>query len=342
MSRIRPAWVCFAVFLVVFPAAVPALVGDATAQTRRERQQREEQEREQQRREQELQAQRERQEREQQQREQQQREEQRRQQQREEQRRQQQPTAPPTTQATPAPAEQPPVPVRVVPAPKTEEERAAEREERERWSTLDARLLVLAGLLFLLGAVQVIAFAALALFVGRALRANGRSAQLTERNAMMAQRAFVHVSSLAWNLAGGGVKVSPAWDNNGTTPTRSLRISTNWKAWHGELPADFAYSYTRPPERLFLGPRGQTDVGSVTIPMRDIQAAIEERVQLYFWGRATYEDVFEGSQPHFVEFCHRMDVKGTAPNAIAVSFSHYGPHNRTDEDSQRPAILDER
>ena len=31
------------------------------------------------------------------------------------------------------------------------------------------------------------------------------------------------------------------------------------------------------------------------IPMRDIQAAIEERVQLYFWGRATYEDMFEGT-----------------------------------------------
>jgi hypothetical protein len=76
--------------------------------------------------------------------------------------------------------------------------------------------------------------------------------------------------------------------------------------------------------------------------MRDIQAAIEERVHLYFWGRATYEDVFEGSAPHFVEFCYRLDVKGTAPNAIALVFSHYGPHNRTDEDSQRPALLDER
>jgi hypothetical protein len=201
---------------------------------------------------------------------------------------------------------------------------------------------VLAGLLFILGAIQVIAFAVLALFVGRALRSSGRSALQAERNTTLAQRAFVHVSSLAWNLAGGSVKVSPTWDNNGTTPTRSLRISTNWKAWHGDLPADFAYSYTRPPDRLFLGPKGKTDVGSVTIPMRDIQAAIEERVQLYFWGRATYEDVFEGTQPHFVELCYRMDVKGTPPNAIAVSFSHYGPHNRTDEDSQRPAILDER
>jgi hypothetical protein len=35
-------------------------------------------------------------------------------------------------------------------------------------------------------------------------------------------------------------------------------------------------------------------------------------------------------------------VKGTAPNSVTLAFSHYGPHNRTDEDSQRPAIFDER
>jgi hypothetical protein len=232
--------------------------------------------------------------------------------------------------------------VRVVPAPKTEQELAAERADRERWTALDNRLLILAGVLAALGIFQAIAFAVQGMFVWFALRAMRRSAQFAERNAILAQRAFVHVSSLAWSLVGGNVKVSPIWENNGTTPSRSLRISTSWKAWHGELPADFAYSYTRPPDRLFLGPRGKTDAGSLIIPMRDIQAAIEERVQLYYWGRATYEDVFEGSTPHSVEFCYRLEAKGTAPNAIAIAFSHYGPHNRTDEDSQRPAILDER
>jgi hypothetical protein len=316
--------VFFAIFLVGLPAAFPLVVGDAAAQTQRQR--REQQQREQQ-------------EREQQQREQQQRE----QQQREQQRQQQAPQPPPPAAAPPPrPAEQPPVPVRVVPTPKTEEELAAEREQRERWSSLDTRLQVLAVLLAALGLFQIVVFSVQALFVWFALRAMRRSALLTERNMTMAQRAFVHVSSLAWSAAGAGVKVSPTWENNGTTPTRSLRISTAWKAWHGELPADFAYSYTRPPDRLFLGPKGKSDTGFVVIPMRDLQAAIEERVALYFWGRATYEDVFEGTPPHFVEFCYRLDVKGTTPNAVTLAFSHYGPHNRTEEDTQRPAILDAR
>jgi hypothetical protein len=337
MSKVRSAWVGFAVLLAVFSAVSPAFVGDAAAQTRRER--REQQQQQQQQREQELREQRER---ERQQREQQQREIEQRE-------REQQPLQqgvpqppPPPAQAAPAPPEPPPVPVRVVPTPKTEQELAAEREQRERWSALDGRLLMLAGLLAALGLFQVVVFSVQALLVWFALRAMRRSALLTERNMTMAQRAFVHVISLGWSLVGGAVKVTPTWDNNGTTPTRSLRISTAWKAWHGELPADFAYSYTRPPDRLFLGPKGRSEVGFVVIPMRDIQAAIEERVNLYFWGRATYEDVFEGTEPHFAEFCYRLDVKGTAPNAVTLAFSHYGPHNRTDEDSQRPAIFDER
>ena len=140
-----------------------------------------------------------------------------------------------------------------------------------------------------------------------------------------------------WSPAGTNVKISPTWANSGSTPTRNLRISTNWKASHGELPADFVFTYTRPPERLFLGPGGRADVGSVLIPMRDIQAAIEDRVQIYFWGRATYEDMFEGSEPHFIEFCHRLEVKGTAPHDLTLTFVHYGLHNRSDEDSQRAA-----
>ena len=53
--------------------------------------------------------------------------------------------------------------------------------------------------------------------------------------------------------------------------------------------------------------------------MRDIQAAIEERLQLYVWGRATYEDMFEGTKPHFFEFCYRVDVTGATPDNVAAA-----------------------
>ena len=77
--------------------------------------------------------------------------------------------------------------------------------------------------------------------------------------------------------------------------------------------------------------------------MRDIQAAIEERVQLYFWGRATYEDMFEGSEPHFLEFCYRLDVTGTAPDSDCADV--HATSARTTAPTRTvsgPRILDER
>ena len=142
---------------------------------------------------------------------------------------------------------------------------------------------------------------------------------------------------VAWSAAGANVKISPIWANAGATPTRRLRISTNWKASHGELPADFDINYVRPPENLFLGPNGKAEIGTVFIPMRDIQAAIEERLNLYVWGRATYDDMFEGSKPHFFEFCQRLEVAGEIPGNINLSFTQFGLSNGSDEDSQLPA-----
>ena len=100
---------------------------------------------------------------------------------------------------------------------------------------------------------------------------------------------------------------------------------------------DFDINYVRPPENLFLGPSGKAEIGTVFIPMRDIQAAIEDRLHLYVWGRATYDDMFEGSKPHFFEFCQRLQVTGEAPGSIDVSFTQFGLSNGSDEDRRLPA-----
>jgi hypothetical protein len=245
------------------------------------------------------------------------------------------PAAPPAAQ--PRPAE--PVPVRIVEPPKSAEQLAAEMQEREREreerATFNSRLLMYSGLLVVIGLLLAVAFLVQSLYLWLALRAMRKAANAAERNMATVQRAFLYIGAMGWSPAGQNVKVVPTWANSGSTPTRNLRISTNWKASHGELPADFVFTYARPPERLFLGPGGRADVGSALIPMRDLQAAIEERVHLYFWGRATYEDMFEGSEPHFLEFCYRLDVTGATPDKVVLTFTHYGAHNRSDEDSVR-------
>jgi hypothetical protein len=233
-----------------------------------------------------------------------------------------------------------PVAVRVVETTKTPQQLAAEQQERDERATFNSRLMIYAGLLVAVGFFLFVAFALQSLYLWLALRAIRRSVRATEVNMTTAQRAFVFLGSMGWSAAGANARISPVWANSGSTPTRSLRISTNWKAWHGDLPADFVYNYSRAPDRLFLGSNGNIEVGTILIPMRDIQAAIEGRVQLYVWGRATYEDMFDGSKPHFIEFCHRLDVTGATPNNVTLMFTHYGPHNRSDEDAARPVVAE--
>jgi hypothetical protein len=155
---------------------------------------------------------------------------------------------------------------------------------------------------------------------------------VAERNAVATQRAFVYLGELTWFNDGTNVRIGPVWANAGTTSSKSLRITTNWKASHGELAADFAYIYARAPEPLFLGPNGRAEIGTIVIPMRDVEAALEGNVFLYVWGRAAYEDVFDGSKPHFFEFCHRVVVTGTTPNNISLAFVQHGLRNCTDQD----------
>ena len=150
-----------------------------------------------------------------------------------------------------------------------------------------------------------------------------------------AQRAFVYTSSLDWAPVGDSVRISPIWANSGTTPTRRLRIATNWKASHGELPADFDINYVRAPESLFLGPNSNAEFGTLLIPMRDIQAAIEERLHLYVWGRATYEDMFEDSQPHTSTSATASRRPARRPTRSSCGSRQFGLSNGSDEDSRK-------
>jgi hypothetical protein len=251
---------------------------------------------------------------------------------------------PPAPAQAPAAVVQAPVPVQVVDqplsvraldAPKTAEQLAAEQAERAERRAFGDQLLLYAALVVAVIAFLAIAFALQTFYLGVGLRAMRRSALQIDRNVLSIQRAFVYLGGLAWGVAGANIRISPMWANAGTTPTRRLRVATNWKASHGELPPDFDINYVRAPENLFLGPSARSEFGTVFIPMRDIQAAIEQRLHLYVWGRATYDDMFEGSESHFFNFCHRLEVAGTTPNNIALRFTQFGLNNGSDEDRRK-------
>ena len=251
------------------------------------------------------------------------------------------PIAPQSQQTSPgAPASQGPMPVRVtdqplavrvIDQPRSEAQIAAEQRDRADRTALSDQLLIFAALLVAVRAFLAIAFVVQVFYLGLGLRAMRSYSQKADRNVVATQRAFVYVSGLTGNSEGGNIRIIPVWSNSGTTPTRKLRIGTNWKASHGELRPD-DISYVLPPENLFLGPASKAEFGAIFIPMRDIQAAIEQRLNLYVWGRATYDDLFEGTKPHFFEFCHRVEVAGETPDKMRLSFTQFGSSNGSDED----------
>jgi hypothetical protein len=230
-----------------------------------------------------------------------------------------------------------PLSVKVIEQSKSDAQFDAEQKQRADRAAFSDQLLILAALAVAICAFLAIAFTVQVFYLGLGLRSMRRSAQKAERNVMVMQRAFVYVSDLTWNAAGDSIKVSPIWANSGASPTRKLRISTNWKASHSELRPDFDINYVRAPENLFLGPGARVEFGALFIPMREVQAAAEQGLYLYVWGRATYEDMFEGTKPHFFEFCHRLEVAGETPDNIGVAFQQFGLSNGSDGDSLVPA-----
>ena len=152
---------------------------------------------------------------------------------------------------------------------------------------------------------------------------------------MATQRAFVYVERLTWSAAGGNVRISPIWANSGTTPTRKLRIGTNWKASHGELPPDSTSTTSGRRRNCSSARARKAEFGAVFIPMRDIQAAIEQRLHLYVWGRATYEDHVRGHAAAFLRIL--PSPRGRGRDARQDAAELHAVRTRTTAPTRTPA-----
>ena len=185
------------------------------------------------------------------------------------------------------PAAQPPITVNVLPAPKSDGERAEEVCEREEKAELDRRLvkftadlaayterLYYATLAVAIATVcLVLATAELAVFAFFQSRDMKDSVAVARRSADIArdalittERAFVYLddfdTDLGYASRGASLEFSlfvikPRWRNSGTTPTRNMTIIINWTSWNGDLPDGFSYAYGEgvKPSPMFLAPQ---------------------------------------------------------------------------------------
>jgi hypothetical protein len=251
-------------------------------------------------------------------------------------------------------AQQQPIVLNVLPTQKTPEESAEEKRQSQEKAELDRRLVewtaelarFTAGL-FMATIFLFIATGVLGYFAYRqsrdtkeSIRIANRTADLTERNLVATQRAFVHLKAIVAtpirdpNGVLRALMISPEWENSGTTPTRDLSINVNWTPYAvGDPPPGLVHSFGEPPIRLFLGPKAVSFSGSVSIPPSEYENAKRGAARLFVWGRSEYSDVFEGTNPHFTQFCFQIDIRSIPGASDWIGFVHFGDYNRSDEDT---------
>lgn len=165
------------------------------------------------------------------------------------------------------------------------------------------------------------------------------------RDALIAtERAFVFLDELfaEWSIRPRGGQqheftrliYKPRWRNSGSTPTKNMALATNWASLEDVSEAGIGTydSSNARRQRMFLGPQAVEWSEAITIRPIEATAALHGTGHIVIWGRVDYGDIFDGTRPHFTEWCYRiaMSFESGQLHSQPVAFSSY---NRSDEDA---------
>jgi len=129
-----------------------------------------------------------------------------------------------------------------------------------------------------------------------------------------------------------------AIENTGNTPAKEVRNYTNWRC---ELSEDFPFPDLDDAGNLITVGSGNTLPVWVAgkskifsfphdISHEYIRRAEQGQGHLYFWGWASYRDVFEGTPVHHTEFCYEVLVLGIRDDTLLWTARTFARHNSSD------------
>jgi hypothetical protein len=130
-----------------------------------------------------------------------------------------------------------------------------------------------------------------------------------------------------------GLRLWIPWKNSGVTPADAVNslIGATWV----QNPNDFQFGVVTQQGRqqpFVLGPTAEIASGTVDIGTPHINDLLIHRTGAqFFWGWARYQDAFQSTSRHVVEFCFRVTVEGQLgppPFTGRVLFAFDGAHNR--------------
>jgi hypothetical protein len=207
------------------------------------------------------------------------------------------------------------------------------------WQWITDHATVLATVVSALSAIAV------AVFTVCLARVTGRLAALTNEALITTERAFVYLDGFEVDLAQRAnpqdhndplfitrFVVKPRWRNSGNTPAKSLSIRVNFTVTMGNFPVN--YQYGGAPEALFIGPNGVEFSSFHQFPGGSAETLVGRheagQTDIFIWGRADYEDIFPGTEPHFTQWCYRAHLSAPDGKILRADFVQSGDYNSSD------------
>jgi hypothetical protein len=245
--------------------------------------------------------------------------------------------------------EQVPLVVKVIPPEATPEAKKREEDKSEQ----DRKLADYTAYLFYATGFLGLSTAGLAIVAYCQMReargsidAAKRAADTAERALTVVERAFCSISnisnytiSIRGELSFFSVRLHVA--NSGRTAAINYAAFTNVVAI-GMIPDDFRFPDARNQTEGFsvVSPRSETYLPAI-IPIQDAIAAYERRKRILVYGWIEYDDVFENSPRHRIEFCLELEFtidprtfpqfETGQPRIPVFNIKPYGGYNNYDD-----------
>jgi hypothetical protein len=162
------------------------------------------------------------------------------------------------------------------------------------------------------------------------------AAEATQRALVLTQRATVSVGEprAAWlrdaNDRLVGCRLLVTWHNVGSTPTRNMIAAVAGQTSERPPPRTSAMPKADARQQpVMVGPNAVVNSAYVNLPIGLVADILARRAYYLFAGWAEYNDVFDRTPRHRVEFCYWVEFDGEPQSdRIDARFHIHGQHNR--------------
>jgi hypothetical protein len=216
-------------------------------------------------------------------------------------------------------------------------------------------LVIFTAILSAVGVIQLKMLTRAETVAEKTAQAAKDSADIAKQALIAGQRAFISVNfrpSAQKSIKDGNIYAygfTPVWFNAGNTPTRKMENHINIHVFDKEIAGDWDFpnlwsakvpAEKRGPIPLGVSPKNIVDGQSLAIDVKTIQDVIDGKKFLYFWGSATYNDVFPDTPRYVTRFAVQIVAGGNPqePEHMSFSFPLLGKYNCSDEECKYQGV----